>query len=243
MPPLSRTLPANDPLFVAEFNPALAQLERPALMRSFGLILENLDGFSNPTTKFVMRGVPHTLGLQVSLEQDTTLVPAPAEMTGWSGDGAPGTGLVARFRDRRGDAAFHEASSTRVAGTDFTLPKAHQLDAMEAFQLSLGRSRDVDLSRVTFQATTTNLNAGKDLFINGGGDPRTSAARAISVIPTAARSPPAFRTRTATSTRMSKTGGIPRGPGLSRFQRTAVSGETTTGTARSATGRSTPRPS
>ena len=61
---------------MAEFNPALAQLERPALMRQFGLILENLDGFSSPTTKFVMRGVPHTLGLQVSLERDTALVPA-----------------------------------------------------------------------------------------------------------------------------------------------------------------------
>ena len=75
--PFIATRPANDPLFVAEFNPALAQLERPALMRSFGLILENLDGFSSPTTKFVMRGVPHTLGLQVSLKRDTSL-PAPA---------------------------------------------------------------------------------------------------------------------------------------------------------------------
>ncbi|MBC8119685.1 MAG: hypothetical protein H7X75_08945, partial [Burkholderiaceae bacterium] len=54
------SLPANDPLFVAEFNPALAQLERPALMRQFGLILENLDGLDDPTNKFVMRSVPHT---------------------------------------------------------------------------------------------------------------------------------------------------------------------------------------
>ena len=168
--PFINTLPANDPLFVAEFNPALAQLERPALMRSFGLILENLDGFSSPTTKFVMRGVPHTLGLQVSLEQDTTLVPAPAEMTGWSGDGAPGTGSLRDFAIGAVTQHFTKRIQ-RVAGTDFTLPKAHQLDAMEAFQLSLGRSRDVDLSRVTFQATTTNLNVGKNLFINGGGDP------------------------------------------------------------------------
>jgi cytochrome c peroxidase len=168
--PFIKTLPANDPLFVAEFNPALAQLERPALMRSFGLILENLDGFSSPTTKFVMRGVPHTLGLQVSLEQDTSLVPAPAEMTGWSGDGAPGTGSLRDFAIGAVTQHFTRRIQ-RVSGTDFTLPTAHQLDAMEAFQLSLGRSRDVDLARVTFQATTTNLNAGKNLFINGGGDP------------------------------------------------------------------------
>ncbi len=71
------TLPSTDPLFVAEFNPALAQLERPQLMRAFGLILENLDGFSSPTTKFVMRGVPHTLGLQVSLTRDTSLTNPP----------------------------------------------------------------------------------------------------------------------------------------------------------------------
>jgi cytochrome c peroxidase len=168
--PFIKTLPANDPLFVAEFNPALAQLERPALMRSFGLILENLDGLSSPTTRFVMRGVPHTLGLQVSLEQDTTLVPAPAEMTGWSGDGAPVTGSLRDFAIGAVTQHFTKRIQ-RVSGTDFQLPKEHQLDAMEAFQLSLGRSRDVDLARVTFKSTTTNLNTGKNLFINGGGDP------------------------------------------------------------------------
>ena len=164
------TRPANDPLFVAEFNPALAQLERPALMRSFGLILENLDGFSSPTTKFVMRGVPHTLGLQVSLARDTSLVPAPAEMTGWSGDGAPGTGSLREFAIGAVTQHFTKRLQ-RVAGTDFTPPKEHQLDAMEVFQLSLGRSIDVDLSRITFNSTTTNLNTGKNLFINGGGNP------------------------------------------------------------------------
>ena len=35
---------------------------------SFGLILENLDGFKTPPANFVMRGVPHTLGMQVSLQ-------------------------------------------------------------------------------------------------------------------------------------------------------------------------------
>ena len=66
-------------------------------MRSFGLILENLDGLEHPTTRFVMRGVPHTLGLQASLESDTLLPNAPAQMTGWSGDGAPGSGSLRDF--------------------------------------------------------------------------------------------------------------------------------------------------
>jgi cytochrome c peroxidase len=162
------TLPANDPLFVAEFNPALAQLERPRLMRSFGLILENLDGFSDPTNKFVMRGVPHTLGLQVALERDTSLVDAPAEMTGWSGDGSPGTGSLREFAIGAVTQHFTKTLE-RVEGRDFELPSEHQLDAMEAFQLSLGRNADIDLSRTTFN--DENVDHGRSLFINGTGDP------------------------------------------------------------------------
>ena len=162
-------LPANDPLFVAEFNPALAQLERPVLMRSFGLILENLDGLSDPTNKFVMRGVPHTLGLQVSLQQDSSLLPqAPAQMTGWSGDGAPGTGSLREFATGAVTQHFTRRLN-RVAGTDFRLPKAKELDAMEAFQLSLGRSADFDLTSITFN--DANVETGKGLFLNGSGDP------------------------------------------------------------------------
>jgi cytochrome c peroxidase len=162
------TRPNNDPLFVAEFNPALAQLERPQLMRSFGLILENLDGFSNPTQKFVMRGVPHTLGLQVSLDADTTQVPTPAEMTGWSGDGSPGTGSLREFAVGAVTQHFTKRLN-RVAGTDFRLPKERELDAMEAFQLSLGRDRDFNLSRITFNDAA--VESGKSLFQNGTGDP------------------------------------------------------------------------
>jgi cytochrome c peroxidase len=168
-PAFIATLPANDPLFVAEFNPALALLERPTLMRQFGLILENLDGLDNPTKKFVMRGVPHTLGLQVSLERDTGLIPpAPAEMTGWSGDGAPGAGSLRDFAI--GAVTQHFTKSlNRFEGTDFKLPKEHQLDAMEAFQLSLGRDVDFNLAKITF--TDAAVNTGKSLFVNGGGDP------------------------------------------------------------------------
>jgi cytochrome c peroxidase len=167
-PTFIATLPANDPLFVAEFNPALAQLERPLLMRSFGLILENLDGLDDPTNKFVMRGVPHTFGLQVSLEPDTSQMPTPAEMTGWSGDGSPGTGSLREFAI--GAVTQHFTKDlARVEGRDFNLPSEHQLDAMEAFQLSLGRSADFNLANITF--TDSNVNTGKSLFINGGGDP------------------------------------------------------------------------
>src|SRR5262249_32416792 len=85
-------LPANDPLFVAEFDPDLAGLEIPATMHRFGVILENVDGFApDPRTHFVLRSVPHTLSLATSVTRapGDTVTP-PAERTGWSGDGAPG---------------------------------------------------------------------------------------------------------------------------------------------------------
>ena len=167
-PEFIASLPANDPLFVAEFNPALAQLERPQLMRSFGLILENLDGFSDPANKFVMRGVPHTLGMQVSLTPDPTQVPTPTEMTGWSGDGSPGTGSLREFAIGAVTQHFTKRLN-RIEGTDFRLPRQRELDAMEAFQLSLGRDRDFDLARITFR--DSNVETGKSLFINGTGDP------------------------------------------------------------------------
>ena len=70
-------------------------------------------------------------------------------MTGWSGDGAPGTGSLREFAI--GAVTQHFTKSlNRIEGPDFKLPKEHQLDAMEAFQLSLGRSTDFDLSTITF---------------------------------------------------------------------------------------------
>ena len=61
-------LPANDPLFVAEFNPALQTgFESPRLMRQFGLIRENLDGFDDLDNSFTMRGVPHVLAMRPSV--------------------------------------------------------------------------------------------------------------------------------------------------------------------------------
>jgi mono/diheme cytochrome c family protein len=161
------TRPANDPLFVAEFNPALADLERPQLMRSFGLILENLDGFT-PSTRFVMRGVPHTLGMQVSLTRDPTQTPTPAEMTGWSGDGSPGTGSLREFAIGAVTQHFTKRLN-RVANVDFKLPTDKQLDAMEAFQLSLGRNADFTLAQITFKNAA--VESGKNLFINGTQSP------------------------------------------------------------------------
>jgi cytochrome c peroxidase len=167
-PEFINSLPPDDPLFVAETNPALAQLERPALMRQFGLILENLDGLDDPTNKFVMRSVSHTLGMQVSLTTDQARLNPPAAMTGWSGDGAPGAGSLRDFAV--GAVTQHLTRSlNRVAGVDFVLPNDQQLDALEAFQLSLGRSTDFDLGKVRF--LDADVASGQALFINGTGSP------------------------------------------------------------------------
>ncbi len=159
-PAFIRKLPKRDPLFVAENNPLLAGLENPVLMRRFGLILENVDGFTNPG---VMRGVPHALALPTSLGPSNNA-------TGWSGDGAPcspqpgcsGPGTIRDFAIGAVTQHFPKTLA-RVPGVDFILPDDAQLDAMEAFQLSLGRQSDLNLATMTF--TNPLVEQGKVDFI------------------------------------------------------------------------------
>jgi len=139
-PEFIATVDGDDPLFLAETDPDLARgFENPRLMRGFGLILENQDGFDDLENDFNMRGVPHTLALPGSVA-DTNGDP----LTGWSGDGAPGDGSLRSFAI--GAVIQHFTKTTaRVAGVDFQLPTEEELDAMEAFQLSLGRQEELAL--------------------------------------------------------------------------------------------------
>jgi mono/diheme cytochrome c family protein len=150
-------LPRNDALFVAEFTPALKEnFENPRLMREFGLILENLDGFDDPANRFTLRGVPHVLA------QRTSVASPQGPRTGWSGDGAPGdrslrsfaTGAVIQHFTKRLD---------RVAGVDFRLPTDEELDALEAFQLSLGRQADLQLP---LALKGTVAKRGQEIFLD-----------------------------------------------------------------------------
>lgn len=138
-PAFIATLPAGDGLFVAETNPDLGQnFENPELMRKFALILENQDGFDDLPDRFNMRGVPHTLALRTSIASRL------GSQTGWSGDGAPGDGSLRSFAV---GAVIQHFSKTlnRVADVDFRLPTDEELNALEAFQLSLGRQQDLSL--------------------------------------------------------------------------------------------------
>src|SRR5215468_2164101 len=136
-PKFIATLPntdANfDPLFVAEHNTALKDLEKPPQMHQFGLILENVDGFDpDPRTHFVLRSVPHTLSLATSVTRPPGSANPPADRTGWSGDGAPGTGALRDFMT--GAIRQHYTKTlARVAGTDFQLASDTQLDQIDQF--------------------------------------------------------------------------------------------------------------
>ena len=156
-PAFIATLPKDNPLFVAEFNPALKEnFENPALMREFGLIQENLDGFEDLKNKFVMRGIPHTLGLR------TSVASPGGPRTGWSGDGAPGDGSLRSFAT--GAVIQHFTKSlNRVTGVDFRLPTDEELDALEAFQLSLGRQQDLTLP---LRLRGTVAKRGQTIFLD-----------------------------------------------------------------------------
>jgi len=138
-PAFVATLPPDDPLFVGETVPELGtNFENPRLMREFAMILENQDGFDDLDNNFNMRGIPHTLALRTSVASSS------GPHLGWSGDGAPGDGSLRAFAT--GAVIQHFTKSTnRIPGVDFRLPTEHELDALEAFQLSLGRQSDLQL--------------------------------------------------------------------------------------------------
>ena len=191
-PEFIATLPANDALFVAEFNPNLSAsacpggtpcFENPVLMRKFALILENLDGFSDLQNRFVMRGVPHTLALlqnTLSPAPDGTTQP-PNERTGWSGDGAPvgnftlGNGVPhlaqGLLRDFPIGAVIQHFTQTllRRNGIDFRLPTNAELDAMNAFMRSTGRRNDLILAGSGALSLKGEIpREGQRIFNNGG---------------------------------------------------------------------------
>ena len=191
-PEFIATLPANDALFVAEFDPNLSQtacpggtpcFENPVLMRKFALIMENLDGFDDLSNKFVMRGVPHTLALlqnTLSPAPDGTTTP-PNERTGWGGDGAPvgaftlGNGVphqaTGLLRDFPIGAVIQHFTKTllRRNNIDFRLPTNAELDAMNAFMRSTGRRADLILAGPGALSLKGDVpREGQRIFNNGG---------------------------------------------------------------------------
>jgi hypothetical protein len=138
----------------------------------------------------VMRSVPHTLAMLPDTlkpgELDETHpiggpVTPPVERTGWGGDGAPvGVFTLA-------DGTTHQATGTlrdfmigaiiqhytktlnRVPGVDFTMPTVAELDALEAFQKSLGRRENLKLAGPgALKLKAEKASKGQEIFNNPG---------------------------------------------------------------------------
>jgi mono/diheme cytochrome c family protein len=165
-PTFIATLPPSDPLFVAETDPDLKDLEKPAQMHRFGLILENVDGFApDPRTHFVLRSVPHTLSLATSVTRPPGSANPPADRTGWSGDGAPNAGALRDFMT--GAIRQHYPKTlARVPGTDFRFASDAELDHIDHFMRQTGRSNELALSNVVM--SDTRADAGRTSFLTVG---------------------------------------------------------------------------
>jgi mono/diheme cytochrome c family protein len=156
-PAFIATLPDDDPLFVAEVNPNLRRnFENSRLLRDFGLILENMNRFSDLANDFNMRGVPHVLALR------TSVASVDGPRTGWSGDGSPGDGSLRAFATGAVIQHFPKTLS-RVADVDFRLPTEDELDALEAFLLSLGRQADL---RLPLRLRDEQAERGQEIFLD-----------------------------------------------------------------------------
>lgn len=147
----TQTLPASDPLFVAD-SPQfpLSSLETPALKTIDALVRENVDGFEDVEHKFVSRAVSHTLSMATSIERDPTdgTSAAVVQRTGWGGDGSPGDGSLRQFID--GAIKQHYPTNPqRVTGRDFRFSTNTEKDQILAFQLALGRTNELNLNSVT----------------------------------------------------------------------------------------------
>jgi mono/diheme cytochrome c family protein len=175
-------LPKNDPLFVYENKPQLAGLENPKLLRQFGLFVAHIDGFDKPPvlrSPSHLLGLANTLtfeklvnpgsnplngnkpfgagefqqdddyfhALDPIAQQDGTHTHA----IGWSGDGASDGGSLRDFA--KGAIKQHLPKTlARVDGVDFRLPTEYELDALEAYLLSLGRSSEINLATMRFKS-------------------------------------------------------------------------------------------
>jgi mono/diheme cytochrome c family protein len=153
---LIATLPSSDPLFVADpvkssFNPALAQLENPTLMGGpRALILENIDGFNNPP---VFRASPPLNNLTFT---------APY---GLSGEilNIPTFTIGAVKQHFPKNIGGDPANITRNPGFDFRLPTQPELDAMEAFMLSVFLPQNQNFNLANFVSPGAQ-QSGQDLF-------------------------------------------------------------------------------
>ena len=169
----------KDPLFVANPNfigkHPVPLLEVPFLLNRHAMIRENIDGFEAPARKFTMRGVPHSLSLAPTImspepRADGTLPDGSTlafeERTGWSGDGAPQPGTLRLFSVGATIQHFRRRFEDIEPGRgNFRLPNDRELDALERFMLTTGRTRDIELADIVL--SEPEAEGGRGAFVNG----------------------------------------------------------------------------
>ena len=167
-PAFIATLPDDDPLFAHEFMPELGEnFEKAELLRKWGLILMNTDGFDDLENNFVMRTVNSLRSVRTSIEGMPhegmeNRIDFMEPLTGWAGDGAIGDGSLRSFAF--GAVLQHMPKTlARVPGIDFRLPTDEELDALAAFMLSIGRQEELSLP---LPLKGDLALRGQDLFID-----------------------------------------------------------------------------
>ena len=149
-PAFIATLPDDDPLFVHEFVPELREnFEDPELLREYGLIIGNPNGYGDLENDFILHTVQSLRSVRTSIdgmefEGAENRIDYMGPLTGWAGDGAPGDGSLRSFAI--GAITQHMPKTlNREPGVDFRLASDEELDALEAFMLSLGRQEELQL--------------------------------------------------------------------------------------------------
>jgi len=156
-PDFVATLPADDPLFVAETNLDLEGLENSCLLHGpRALILENIDGFENLP---FFRGSPHLVNVGLT---------APY---GQSGEIANLQAFSVAAVTQHLPKTLNRNSDPSVGPLDFRMPTAGEQQALEAFMQSITVPSDqnFDLDRMICAAVSAGADAaqiqrGRNLF-------------------------------------------------------------------------------
>ncbi len=131
----------------------------------------NADGFENLSLKFTLRSVPSLLGTIVTNRApapgffvDFTgsgQAPNPPERLGWGNDAPP-------LRDFALGAVLQHFTKSilRRPGVDFRVPSDRELDDLAAYQMSIGRDQDLDLTKLELRVQVANR--GRRLFLDTG---------------------------------------------------------------------------
>lgn len=156
-PSMIASLPANDPLFVAEQVTELEELENPCLMRGpRALILENIDGFDQPP---FFRGSPHLLNIGLT---------APYGQSSETPDLQTFATTAVRQHLPR---TLNRNENPSSGPVDFRVPTQAELLALETFMhtITMPSDGDYDLDRMLCAAVNAGANRaavdrGKALF-------------------------------------------------------------------------------